>query len=131
MSGPALRCAARYDNSWFPLPAPPPVVTSARARFAEHFSRGAERIVISVAQATGSARQSWQPGLATSWANPTKRCLYASRLGRCTGKRRGHVSPTSPITRQNSWPDEPSRRTPGSTPGVPYTDAVTQRETHW
>jgi alkanesulfonate monooxygenase SsuD/methylene tetrahydromethanopterin reductase-like flavin-dependent oxidoreductase (luciferase family) len=35
MSGPALRRAARYGDGWFPLPAPLPVVTSARARLAE------------------------------------------------------------------------------------------------
>jgi len=35
MSGPALRRAARYGDGWFPLPAPLPVVTEARARLEE------------------------------------------------------------------------------------------------
>lgn len=35
MSEPALRRAARYGDGWFPLPAPLPVVTAARARLAE------------------------------------------------------------------------------------------------
>jgi alkanesulfonate monooxygenase SsuD/methylene tetrahydromethanopterin reductase-like flavin-dependent oxidoreductase (luciferase family) len=35
MSEPALRRAARYGDGWFPLPAPLPVVTEARARLNE------------------------------------------------------------------------------------------------
>lgn len=39
MSEPALRRAARYGDGWFPLPAPLPVVTAARARLAELAAR--------------------------------------------------------------------------------------------